>query len=465
MRKDVKRLLSILVAVVLVLSAIPAATAADGDETIVYAVDGSVQGVNSETPSLTITGKQNVDLGKLTMLTYDSSTLHIKYKASSNNYYIQNNKFFNTSGTWIGFKFHVDRPLSGMISFDMSIPGNASLNAYIVRYVDYVNYDPSTFDRISVDPIATFNAANRTTPVGWDFPAAGDYLLLLQCEDTLENGHFQFYSFTMKHHQHEFSTYEYDDNATYTADGTETSYCDTTGCTGMHTRVKAGTRLVSPKPVYMKVNGQDLFFDSLYSFVAEAAANNYTGTVYLTQNAQENAVAVPAGITLDLLGQTLTTNALAARGTVIDSVGTAVLKAKRGSVTLLEQSGCLPIWDGAKGGYIFQSDFNLKKAVYEDGVFIFRPELSGAAQQLLVDGAADNGVMMRVQVSYKNTDGTIRTMNFDYADELVKQVYSQNKAFTLVIGNAASFAEMTFTVMIASETQIVVSRTPIVVSR
>ncbi len=455
MKKNMKRLLSLVIATLLVVASVPAVFAAEPaiNKTTALLVSHPA-GTNETLNHTVVSGEQ---IGGFTFLAAKAPRSPIVKKTSSS--YMQANNFATVENSWIALMFDgTDMGREMKISFQFGTTGN--MNIYIVPYSESVTYDNTTFSGLTTADssyVGTILSTNKTAVLDVSLETEGKQVLVLQSAE-VKTGNFQFYRATIQHHAHEFTDYVYDEgSATYWRDGTETAVCNDPNCNGTHTRTKEGTILQRPVVADFVAGGQTIEVTSLYDFAGEAVANGYTGTLSMKTDAEESVCWIPAGITLDLKGHKLSAQFVICDGTITDSVGGGVLKTPRGGAVLKTAPSVLTTWDAYNGGYTFHNGISLASTILQNNTFTFRPEFGAIANMLMADGAADNGITIRVQVSYKNKAGVVRTMDFDYADDFVKQVYGQNKAFTLTLTNTASFTDLSYTVMIVSETQAVLA--------
>ena len=168
---------------------------------------------------------------------------------------------------------------------------------------------------------------------------------------------------------------------------------------------------------------------------------------------------VPAGVTLDLNGHIAAFDYFTAVGGVIDSTGEGLLQTAQGKAILLNQEA-MPVWNG-ENGYTFISNIKLNSESYTEyqlkttsrGLeLVFMPWLASGLRAEFADGAADNGISMKVRLSWNGENGPME-MDVNYNDALVQDVYDDfAQAFNLVISNAAELEGLNFTIVLVSNT-------------
>ena len=178
---------------------------------------------------------------------------------------------------------------------------------------------------------------------------------------------------------------------------------------------------------------------------AMAAADG--GTVVLVSDAEAGNVIVKPGTALDLNGYTLTADLLVAmKGATVCDSGSGLLKIAKDSLALdrNNSSGVIALWNG-EDGYIFTyvSFQQLTQGAGEGAAqYIFLPSFSNAqAAALLADGGADNGVQIKVGLTW--ADGQCQQF-YTYEDAFVEQVFASNGglAFSLTVTGISGISDM-----------------------
>jgi hypothetical protein len=157
--------------------------------------------------------------------------------------------------------------------------------------------------------------------------------------------------------------------------------------------------------------------------------------------------------TLDLNGKTLTVTGYVtvygnttgeAKNAVIDTVGGGLLKAPRDKIMMNPANPALPVWNEAKGGYIFVGcdKFDERK---QDGTnslkYTFLPYLSAEAYELICAGAETSGVELKIKVNWiSKNNGLPASVTFGYTDLLMQQFFANYNPETGVFGKAFSLS-------------------------
>ena len=198
----------------------------------------------------------------------------------------------------------------------------------------------------------------------------------------------------------------------------------------------------------------------LYDTVAKAILAAQAGeTVALIRDVEEEMASVLTDVTLDLNGHTLTAEYVTCFGDIIDSsIGnTGLLKVSRSRILIQKGNAQLPVKDGE--GYRFVEVLNFNKKMKEETKFVFQPLFEEGAHALLLTGKEATGVSVMVRVSWTQTQGT-RTQDFEYNDSYVqdfinsfntKEEGKYGQQLTLTLNGASSIDNLTFTAVVISD--------------
>ena len=224
--------------------------------------------------------------------------------------------------------------------------------------------------------------------------------------------------------------------------------------------VANGVKTVS-NPAKYATDGQaavyaDGYYTTYASFDAAMAAAQSGNTVVLLADATADAVVVPAGVTLNLYGKTLTAASLtatAAGAQVKDEKSSKNAGGKLicDSIAVAEDNKFAPIY--FEGAYHFQ-----KIAVAEnqqDNVYKFY--LSDALDTIYLDdvwanGYGESGLKLQLCASYK-VGGEAKEKTFDISDELIKAYAAdwENKMFILTItSDLSDITDLDFSVRVVA---------------
>jgi hypothetical protein len=170
------------------------------------------------------------------------------------------------------------------------------------------------------------------------------------------------------------------------------------------------------------------------------------------------------GIILDLDGHTLNVAkyiTVYADNHIVDYEGGGLLKSKY--VMIDDGNSALPIWDEARGGYIFvrTSDFKLQVEELSENSTkcVFLPYLSEEAYALLAQGMETSGAALKIEVFWERADGKMASIIFCFTDDLMVQFAEKyptadRKTFSLTLTGVAG-KEITFRAFFESETGVV----------
>ena len=202
------------------------------------------------------------------------------------------------------------------------------------------------------------------------------------------------------------------------------------------------------------------YYDTVEAALDEAVEGS---RIYLLTNVTAGQVIVKPGVLLDLNGFALTADlVVAADGSIYDESNGAgkVIVKKENFAVVGSDNGQLPLWNPEDNCYIF-ADVNYQHMLNlaEDksyAQYIFIPNFSGKALELLKDGSQDNGVSVKVFLSWK--DGTSQQF-YTFSDEMVAQVYGSanangtlGKVFQLTVTGIAGIEDMNVCALVVSDT-------------
>ena len=176
-----------------------------------------------------------------------------------------------------------------------------------------------------------------------------------------------------------------------------------------------------------------------YATVVDAMMDCGAGqTVALLKNVTESVVSVFDDATLDLNGYTLTAAYVSSFGTIIDSsdANTGLLVVAKNRFMVQQDNAQLPIYDGT--GYRFAEVLGFNKAMY-NGSFVFQPLVEANALEWLKAGKATTGVTIQVLVTWTTKDG-VGTQHFVYNDQLLLDFLDSYNSSTGRYGNMFTLA-------------------------
>ena len=201
---------------------------------------------------------------------------------------------------------------------------------------------------------------------------------------------------------------------------------------------------------------------AVYSNVAEALAKASAGeTIVLSANAEEMFVQIPADITLDLNGNTLTASYVASFGNIVDSSAenTGLLAVNSERVMLTAENSELPV--NCNGGYRFIGVKQFNEALFEnENKYYFQPLFEEGALEILKENSKEGGVSAYVYVAWEK-DGNICTQKFVFNNDLFEQYLNSynpatgkyGKMFALTLKNC-SISDIAFASGVASESGV-----------
>jgi len=200
-----------------------------------------------------------------------------------------------------------------------------------------------------------------------------------------------------------------------------------------------------------------------YATIAEAMMDCAEGqTVVLLKDTTETIVSIFDSMTLDLNGHALVASYVSGFGDIIDSSAdnAGVLTVPANRIMIREDNTQVPIREG--NGYRFAEIYKFEAAYREDlGKFGLRPYVEADMLELLKQGSEATGVTIQVKITWKQ-DAGYRTQNFVYSDEQLRiflnsynaATQSYGKLFTLTVKGAENYDELSFTAMVVSETKV-----------
>ena len=200
-----------------------------------------------------------------------------------------------------------------------------------------------------------------------------------------------------------------------------------------------------------------------YATIADAMLDCAEGqTVVLLKDTTETIVSIFDSMTLDLNGHTLVASYVSGFGDIIDSSvdNAGVLTVPANRIMIREDNTQVPIREG--NGYRFAEIYKFEAAYREDlGKFGLRPYVEADMLELLKQGSEATGVTIQVKITWKQ-DAGYRTQNFVYSDEQLRiflnsynaATQSYGKLFTLTVKGAENYDELSFTAMVVSETKV-----------
>jgi hypothetical protein len=196
-----------------------------------------------------------------------------------------------------------------------------------------------------------------------------------------------------------------------------------------------------------------------FTTIAKALSAAKAGeTVVLLVDHTEAVVNVTNGKTLDLNGHTLTSESFVAAikgARVMDSTdGKGLLIVDRDGIAVSAENTQLPVWD--ETGYRFVN-VSLRQSAKIDanGNGYFRFYIEGndancALQQALSNGGTDNGVYVKVQLSWTTLSGTTAEKTYIYSDEHLA-AYAENwtgNEFRLTVTGMEKVTELNMTAVV-----------------
>ena len=197
-----------------------------------------------------------------------------------------------------------------------------------------------------------------------------------------------------------------------------------------------------------------------YATIADAMMDCAAGqTVVLLKDTTETMVSVFEGMTLDLNGFSLTASYMSCFGDIIDSSAdnNGLLTVPANRLMIQENNAQMPIHNG--NGYKFAEVLKFN-ARYEAATskFGFQPFVEPGMLELLKQGSDVTGVTIQVLVSWKQEQG-YRTQSFVYNEAMVNEFLNSynpstgkyGQTFVLTLSGAENFDELSFTAVVVSD--------------
>lgn len=197
-----------------------------------------------------------------------------------------------------------------------------------------------------------------------------------------------------------------------------------------------------------------------YDTVEEALASANGGTVVLLQDVSAGQVIVPKNVTLNLNGFTLTADTVIVfNGEVTDPKNYGKIVVDQDMLCIMGgNNGKLPVWNPEGNCYTFASTSYQQlvnvAADRDSAQYIFIPNFDLATLNLLRNGSADNGISVKVLLSW---NGGACQQTYTFTDELIAQVYSSAnaqgvcaKVFMLTVTGVAGIEDMTVCAIVES---------------
>ena len=194
--------------------------------------------------------------------------------------------------------------------------------------------------------------------------------------------------------------------------------------------------------------------------VEEALALANGGTVVLLRDVTAGQVVIPKNVTLNLNGCTLTADAVIVfNGKVTDQKNTGKIVVDRDMLGIMGgNGGKLPVWNPEGNCYTFASaNYQQMVRVAADRAsaqYIFIPNFDRATLDLLSNGGVDNGISVKVLLSW---NGGASQQIYTFSEELIARVYSSANAqgvcsqvFMLTVSGIAGIEDMTACTVIES---------------
>ena len=211
-------------------------------------------------------------------------------------------------------------------------------------------------------------------------------------------------------------------------------------------------------PVSVYYGDTETYYETLEAALATAEG----GTIILHEDVTAGQVVIPKDFILSLNGYTLTADmVIVFNGMISDNMkSSSKLAVPQDMLKIIGNNGgtLMPVWDNVNNCYIFAAaQYQQIMNVAEDlsyANYIFIPNFSGDALALLGDGSADNGISVKVLLSWNN--GASQQI-YTFSDELVAQVYGSAdengvcaKVFQLTITGFAGIEDMTACAVVES---------------
>ena len=188
-------------------------------------------------------------------------------------------------------------------------------------------------------------------------------------------------------------------------------------------------------------------------YAAMAAVNGTEATIQMIADSGEMMIMVPAGVTLDLNGKTLTVTMISAFGNIVDSQnGDGLLKVAKGNAMLSANNTQTPVYN-VDGYYFTTFDLSAGRTwdVTNGMQFWFKPAADDKTIALLADGAADNDLVFKVRISWDDTNAGTAYYDAVFEDADIQNVFTSSDWFFITLKNYSDFENVTFTVVITSQ--------------
>ena len=219
-------------------------------------------------------------------------------------------------------------------------------------------------------------------------------------------------------------------------------------------------------PVVAKNTTTNKVYTSAFDALMDCAEGQ---TVVMVKNSVENMLYVLEDTTLNLNGYTLVANYVTSYGTIIDTSvdNSGLLEVPANRIMLREKNKQLPVRDG--NGYRFVQVLDIATAyIAEQKMFAFQVYFEPEMLELLKRSQEDTEVTIEVKVSWKEANG-YRSQNFIYIDEFVQTYLNSynssidwyGEMFTLVLDSTDEFQDLTFTAVAVSETGVSFASAPL----
>ena len=191
-------------------------------------------------------------------------------------------------------------------------------------------------------------------------------------------------------------------------------------------------------------------------------------TVALLKDVNEAMISIFGDTTLDLNGHALNAGYVSCFGDIIDSSAgnSGLLVVPTSRFMIREDNAQLPVRDG--NGYCFVEVQRIATTMVSANKFGFQTRIEPSMLTLLKQGQDATGVTIQVLLRWKQGDG-YRTQNFVYNDSYVQTYLNSynagtdkySKMFTLTLNGAENFEELTFTATVVSDTKVSFSSDPL----
>ena len=231
--------------------------------------------------------------------------------------------------------------------------------------------------------------------------------------------------------------------------------------------------------IMIEKDGEITYYDTLAAAFEAAESGN---VVKLVADHTESAVTLAkAGVVLDLNGKKLTVDTIfAVKGTSIvdtsDRLGrlvvnnTAVIQDTENAydndkyiaMHLTEDDDAntyafVPVIIQAKASELNDSEMSVKtRPVVDMGI---ASETTAMTNEIFGNGILDNGLSVKVRVSWTDSNGSMRVQELAFSDTIVMNAYSDGKAIAMNMSGVPSAEDLTVTVVVASSIGMEVAST------